>query len=94
LTGLFGKQVTLASGQTVAADESYIRESILNPQAKVVAGFQPVMPTFQGQISEQGLLELVAYIKTLSLTNAALPVGSQSNQRIEQNLHTSGTKKQ
>jgi cytochrome c oxidase subunit 2 len=94
LIGVFGKQVTLATGQTVTADESYIRESILNPQAKVVAGFQPVMPTFQGQISEQGLLELIAYIKTLSSANAALPVGSQSNERIEQNLHTTGTKKQ
>ena len=66
LAGLFGKQVPLASGQTIAADESYIRESIVNPQAKLVAGYPPIMPTFQGLISEEGLLQLTAYIKSLS----------------------------
>ena len=48
------------------ADESYIRESIVLPQAKLVVGFQPIMPTFQGLISEEGLLQLVAYVKSLS----------------------------
>src|SRR5215471_2978940 len=66
LEGLFGKQVQLADGRTIVADESYIRESILNPNAKIVAGFQPIMPTFQGLINEEGLLQLVAYIKSLS----------------------------
>jgi len=65
LVGLFGKKVNLENGQTLTADEDYIRDSILNPQAKIVAGFQPIMPTFQGQISEEGLLQLVAYIKSL-----------------------------
>jgi cytochrome c oxidase subunit II len=65
LSGLFGKEVELQNGQTIKADESYIRESILNPQAKIVMGFQPIMPTFQGQISEEGLLQLIAYIKSL-----------------------------
>jgi cytochrome c oxidase subunit 2 len=65
LGGLFGKEVQLQTGQTIKADESYIRESILNPQAKIVAGFQAIMPTFQGQISEEGLLQLIAYIKSL-----------------------------
>jgi cytochrome c oxidase subunit II len=65
LAGLFGKEVELQAGETIKADESYIRESILNPQAKIVAGFQPIMPTFQGQISEEGLLQLIAYIKSL-----------------------------
>jgi cytochrome c oxidase subunit II len=65
LSGLFGKEVQLQTGQTIKADESYIRESILNPQAKIVMGFQPIMPTFQGQISEEGLLQLIAYIKSL-----------------------------
>ena len=51
--GVFGKQVQLQDGATVIADETYLRESILNPQAKVVAGFQPIMPTFQGQVSEE-----------------------------------------
>ena len=65
LTGTFGSQVSLASGGTVTADEGYLRESIINPQAKLVAGFGPIMPTFQGQVSEDQLLQLVAYIKSL-----------------------------
>jgi cytochrome c oxidase subunit 2 len=66
LKGVFGKQVVLANGQTVTADDAYVRESILNPQAKVVAGFQPIMPTFQGLVSEEQLLQLIAYVKSLS----------------------------
>jgi cytochrome c oxidase subunit II len=66
LEGLFGKPVTLQDGRTVVADESYIRESIVTPNAKLVAGFQPIMPTFQGLIGEEGLLQLVAYVKSLS----------------------------
>ena len=66
LRGIFGKPVLLADGRTVMADENYIRESILNPGAKVAAGFAPIMPTFQGQVSEEGLMALVAYIKSLS----------------------------
>jgi cytochrome c oxidase subunit II len=66
LEGLFGKSVVLADGRTIVADESYIRESILSPNAKTVAGFQPIMPTFQGLINEEELLQLVAYIKSLS----------------------------
>ena len=54
--GLFGKTVTLQSGETVIADEAYVRESILNPAAKVAAGFQPIMPTFQGLVTEEQLL--------------------------------------
>ena len=52
----------------MTADDAYIRESILNPQAKVVAGFQPIMPTFQGLVSEEQLLQLIAYVKSLSDT--------------------------
>jgi cytochrome c oxidase subunit 2 len=55
----------------VVADEGYVRESILNPRAKVVAGFRPVMPTFQGQITEEQLLQLLAYIKSLSSAEGA-----------------------
>jgi len=66
LEGLFGKTVTLQDGRTIVADESYIRESIVAPNARLVAGFQPIMPTFQGLISEEGLLQLLAYIKSLS----------------------------
>jgi cytochrome c oxidase subunit 2 len=66
LEGLFGKPVSLQNGQTVIVDEGYIRESILMPQAKLVLGYQPIMPTFQGLISEEGILQLVAYIRSLS----------------------------
>ena len=55
----------LAGGGTVIADEAYLRESIVNPQAKLVAGFQPLMPTFQGLVSEEQLNQLLAYIKSL-----------------------------
>jgi cytochrome c oxidase subunit 2 len=65
LEGLFGRTVTLIDGGSVVVDENYVRESILRPQAKVVAGFQPIMPTFEGQIGEEGLMQLVAYIKSL-----------------------------
>src|SRR5581483_5211305 len=66
LTGLFSKQVLLEDGRTVSADENYIRESILSPAAKVVSGFKPIMPTFQGIISEEQLNALVAYVKSLN----------------------------
>ena len=66
LAGVFGKKIMLDDGRTVTADENYLRESILNPGAKVVAGFKPIMPSFQGQVSEESLMALVAYIKTLS----------------------------
>jgi cytochrome c oxidase subunit 2 len=65
LVGLFGKQTQLVGGQTVRADETYIRESILNPQSKLVDGFGPIMPTFQGQVTEDQLVQLLAYIKSL-----------------------------
>src|SRR5712691_5250542 len=68
LAGLFGHQVFLNTGQTVTADEAYIRESIVTPQAKLVAGFGPIMPTFQGQVSEEQLVQLTAFIKSLQGT--------------------------
>ena len=58
LKGVFGKQVLLATARRSMADDAYLRESILNPQAKVVAGFQPIMPTFQGLVTEEQLLQL------------------------------------
>jgi len=66
LAGLFGKSVQLSDGRIVKVDENYVRESIVNPQAKVVAGFQPIMPTFQGQVTEESLGALVSYVKSLS----------------------------
>jgi cytochrome c oxidase subunit 2 len=65
LNGVFGRAVSLANGNSVIADAAYVRESILNPTAKVVAGFAPIMPTFQGQVSEEQLLALTEYIKSL-----------------------------
>src|SRR5947209_390141 len=66
LVGLFGKQVQLEDGRTVIADENYVRESILNPSAKIVSGFKPIMPVFQGLVSEEQLNALIAYIKSLN----------------------------
>jgi cytochrome c oxidase subunit II len=65
LTGVYGKPVQLQTGGPVIADDAYIRESIVNPQAKIVAGFQPIMPTFQGLVTEEQLLQLIAYIRSL-----------------------------
>jgi cytochrome c oxidase subunit 2 len=65
LVGLFGKTVQLEGGKSATADETYIRESIVNPQAKIVAGYQPIMPTFKGLISEDGVLQILAYLKSL-----------------------------
>jgi cytochrome c oxidase subunit 2 len=69
LAGLFGTQQALSNGQTVRVDESYIRESITNPAAKLVAGFGPIMPTFQGQVTEEQLVQLTAFIKSLQGPN-------------------------
>jgi cytochrome c oxidase subunit 2 len=65
LSGVYGGRVLLADGSTVTADDAYIRESILQPKAKIVAGFQPVMPTFQGLVTEEQILSLTAYVKSL-----------------------------
>ena len=66
LVGVYGHPVLLQDGRTVVADDNYIRESILSPAAKVVSGFQPIMPTFQGIVNEDQVNALVAYIKSLS----------------------------
>lgn len=63
--GIFGEQVRLADGQTVTVDENYIRESILTPSVKIVAGYQPVMPTYQGLLTNKQIDAIIAYIKTL-----------------------------
>ena len=65
LDGLFGKQAALQTGEAVVADEGYIRESILNPRAKMAVGYKPLMPTYEGQISEVGIVELVEYIRSI-----------------------------
>ncbi len=83
LVGVFAKQVFLNNGQSIKADEAYIRESIVNPQAKLVAGFGPIMPTFQGQVSEEQLMQILAFIKSLQVQTpgpvmAASPVPTPS----------------
>ncbi|HEX3997861.1 MAG TPA: cytochrome c oxidase subunit II [Pirellulales bacterium] len=65
LEGLYNQPVPLRDGRTVIADENYIRESILNPAAKVVAGYDPIMPTFQGVISAEDLMAVIEFIRTL-----------------------------
>jgi cytochrome c oxidase subunit II len=65
LNGLYGAKVLLADGSMVTADDAYVRESILQPKAKIVAGYQPVMPTFQGLVTEEQILNLTAYIRSL-----------------------------
>jgi cytochrome c oxidase subunit 2 len=65
LAGVFGQPVPLSNGSTVIADETYIRESIFFPKAKIVAGYDPIMPTFEGRITEEQVLQLVAYIRSL-----------------------------
>ncbi|MDX6530815.1 MAG: cytochrome c oxidase subunit [Blastocatellia bacterium] len=73
LLGVYGNNVVLNNSQTIRADEGYLRESIMNPQAKIVNGFGPIMPSFQGQLSEEQLLQLVAYIKSLSAPKTETP---------------------
>lgn len=75
LLGLYGSKVVLNNNQTVTGDESYLRESILNPQAKIATGFGPIMPSFQGQLSEEQLLQVVAYLKSLSTARPEVPTG-------------------
>jgi cytochrome c oxidase subunit 2 len=65
LEGLYGRKVALQDGRTVVADDNYLRESIVDPGAKVVAGYKPVMPTFKTQLGEEQLLQLLAYIRSL-----------------------------
>ena len=75
LKDILGKTVDLQDGSSAIVDEGYLRESILNSQAKIVKGFQPLMPTFQGLISEENLVALIEHLKSLSpnATTAAAP---------------------
>jgi cytochrome c oxidase subunit 2 len=85
LNNLFRRPVKLTTGDTVIADDVYLRESILQPRAKVVAGYEPIMPPFQEQISEEGVLDLIAYIKSMNEDGSigpdtkAMPVDKGTN---------------
>ena len=78
LAGVYGSKLTLTDGSERLVDDAYLRDAILNPSQHVTAGYAPIMPTYQGQISEDGLIDLVEYIKTL-----------QSNYRVQQTQMTS-----
>jgi len=77
LANVYGSHLTLSNGSTALADEAYLRDSILNPSDHITQGYSPIMPTYQGQISEDGVISLVEYIKSLN-----------SNYRVEQTLNT------
>jgi len=104
LRGLYGSRVLLDNGRTVIADDAYIRESILNPNAKIAAGFHPdLMPTFKGQVTEENILQFIAYVKSLAVqkgnTIGAAEVGASEGPNRpgsdanagQGNLNTSGT---
>jgi cytochrome c oxidase subunit 2 len=65
LLGMYGQPVLLTTGETVMADDAYTRESILAPRAKIVKGYIPIMPSFQGQLTEEQIGNLIAYIRLL-----------------------------
>ena len=78
LAGVFGSKLQLTNGSQVLVNEAYLRDAILNPSQHVTSGYAPIMPTYQGQISEDGLIDLVEYLKQLS-----------TNYRVQQTLTTS-----
>jgi cytochrome c oxidase subunit 2 len=87
LEGLYGSEVTLAGGDTAIADEAYLREAIVEPGTRVTAGYDAIMPAYAGQISEEGLLQIIAHIRSLggalSLPGPGEPGGAQPSLRSE-----------
>jgi cytochrome c oxidase subunit II len=84
LANVYGSKLNLSNGQQIVADDAYLREAILNPSQHITQGYAPIMPTYQGQISEEGVIDLVEYIKNLdsdyrvqqtTTTTALLPEG-------------------
>ncbi len=83
MAGIYGHEQVMEDGARVMADENYLRESILTPRAKIVAGYPPIMPSFEGQLSEEQVFQLVAYIKSLQVPVTPLPApntGSNSGE--------------
>jgi len=78
LAGVYGSKLQLTNGSQVLVNEAYLRDAILNPSQHITAGYAPIMPTYQGQLSEDGLIDLVEYLKTLN-----------TNYRVQQTLITS-----
>ena len=73
LGDLYGRTVSLDNGGSVRADDNYIRESVMDPQAKIVAGYRPLMPTFAGQLDEEQMMQLIAFIRSLSTGRKQIP---------------------
>jgi cytochrome c oxidase subunit 2 len=89
LNGIFGTTVELKDGSRVRVDEAYIRESVLYPQAKIVAGFDDIMPTFKGLLTEDGLLKVVEYVRSLGPKNGtqtSVPPAPVTTSATEQQL--------
>jgi cytochrome c oxidase subunit 2 len=91
LAGLFGRKVFLTNNQTLIADEAYIRESIENPQAKIVSGFNPIMPTFQGQVTPEQLIQIISFIKSLQVSNPQSTTPGAPSPMAEPARQTSAT---
>jgi len=77
LLDVFGRTEQMADGSSLTVDENYIRESILEPNARVVAGFEPVMPTYQGRLKDPEIMAIIEYLKAPSGTQLGLPSGEQ-----------------
>ena len=86
LYNLYGRRERLQDNGTVLVDDTYIRESILNPSAKIVYGFQNIMPTFQGQMNEDEMIEIIEYIKSLTYNGQLLQLQTNSQQEPPVNL--------
>jgi cytochrome c oxidase subunit 2 len=69
LDGLYGKRVALSDGTFRIVDERYLRDSILQPRAEIAAGYEPLMPSYEGKISEDEIVKIVAYLKSLGSTD-------------------------
>jgi cytochrome c oxidase subunit 2 len=72
LAGLFGGEVELQSGEVLVADDDYVRRAIIDPTADITAGYQPLMPSYNGQVTEEELLQLIAFIRSEGDATAAL----------------------
>src|SRR5688572_1257590 len=85
LVNKFGSTELLANGQSVTVDEGYIRESILSPQVKLVNGYQPLMPTFQGLVNEEGVMALIEYVKTLQSSQGGAAAAAAAPAAVQEN---------
>jgi len=85
LVNKFGSTEQLATGAAVTVDEGYIRESILSPQVKLVNGYQPLMPTFQGLVNEEGVMALIEYVKTLQSSQGGAAAAAAAPAAVQEN---------